>query len=153
MNWIIEKSRYMVVISVFALLVQSLIAFLLGVYKTFELINKIIFGFSTDDFSLVLFLKCLDIFLIATALLVIAISLYELFVVDTLDVPEWMLVRNLNELKAKFGFVIVPIIAVKFLEKMIEAKDAIDVFYIGVGVALVISALVFFSYIGGKNKE
>ncbi|MCU0238064.1 MAG: YqhA family protein [Pyrinomonadaceae bacterium] len=153
MNWIIEKSRYMVVISVFALLVQSLIAFLLGVYKTFELINKIIFGFSTDDFSLVLFLKCLDIFLIATALLVIAISLYELFVVDTLDVPEWMLVRNLNELKAKFGFVIVPIIAVKFLEKMLEAKEAIDVFYVGVGVALVISALVFFSYIGGKNKE
>lgn len=151
MNWLIEKSRYLVVISVFALLVQSLIAFLLGVYKTFELINKIIFGFSADDFTIVLFLKCLDVFLIATALLVIAISLYELFVVDKLDVPEWMLVRNLNELKAKFGFVIVPIIAVKFLEKMLEAKEAIDVFYIGIGVALVVSALVFFSYIGGKK--
>ncbi len=152
MNWIIEKSRYLVVIGVFALLVQSLIAFLLGIYKTFELINKVIFSFSTDDFSLVLFLKCLDIFLVATALLVIAISLYELFVVDTLNVPEWMLVKNLNELKAKFGFVIVPIIAVKFLEKMLEAKEAIDVFYLGTGVALVIVSLVFFSYIGGKSK-
>jgi uncharacterized membrane protein YqhA len=151
MNWLIEQSRYLVVIGVLALLVQSLIAFLLGIYKTFELINKIVFGFLTDDLSIVLFLKCLDIFLIATALLVIAVSLYELFVVEKLDVPEWMLVRNLNELKAKFGFVIVPIIAVKFLEKMLEAKDASDVFYVGIGVALVVGALVFFSYVGGKK--
>jgi uncharacterized membrane protein YqhA len=151
MNWLIEQSRYLVVIGVLALLVQSLIAFLLGIYKTFELINKIVFGFLTDDLSIVLFLKCLDIFLIATALLVIAVSLYELFVVEKLDVPEWMLVRNLNELKAKFGFVIVPIIAVKFLEKMLEAKEASDVFYVGIGVALVVGALVFFSYVGGKK--
>jgi len=151
MNWLIEKSRYLVVIGVLSLLLQAVIAFLLGVYKTFDLVNKIIFGTSSDDFSIVLFLKCLDLFLVATALLVIAVSLYELFVVDKLEVPEWMLVRNLNELKAKFGFVIVPIIAVKFLEKMLEAKEAVDVLYYGVGISLVIGALVFFSYVGGKK--
>ncbi len=151
MNWLVEKSRYLVVIGVLSLLLQAVIAFLLGVYKTFELVNKIVFGSSSDDFSIVLFLKCLDLFLVATALLVIAVSLYELFVVEKLEVPEWMLVRNLNELKAKFGFVIVPIIAVKFLEKMLEAKEAVDVLYYGVGISLVIGALVFFSYVGGKK--
>jgi hypothetical protein len=58
------------------------------------------------------------------------VSLYELFIGE-LKVPDWMLVRNLDELKSKFTFVIVPVMAVKFLQKILQGESALDVLYYG----------------------
>lgn len=116
MRWLIEKSRYLALVGVFGLLAGSILSFLFGLYQTYTTIEETILKYTSEDYKLSALFSCLDSFLVAVALLVIAISIYELFIGE-LDVPDWMLVRNLSELKAKFGFVIVPVIAVKFLQK------------------------------------
>ena len=151
MKWLIEKSRYIALIGVLVLFVCSLTAYVLSVYKTFQTIAAISFGEAKGDFALVALFDCLDTILIATALLVISVSLYELFIGE-LEVPDWMLVRNLSELKAKFTFVIIPVMAVKFLQKLLQGEDALTTFYYGVGIALVILSLAAFNYVSEKEK-
>ncbi|MDQ3749442.1 MAG: YqhA family protein [Acidobacteriota bacterium] len=151
MKWLIEKSRYVAYIGVLVLFVCSLTAYILGIYKTFKTVIAIALNEVKDDFALIALFDCLDTVLIATALLVISISLYELFIGE-LKVPDWMLVRNLSELKAKFTFVIIPVMSVKFLQKLLQGENALDTLYYGVGVALVTAALAAFNYVSEKEK-
>ncbi len=151
MKWIIEKSRYVAYIGVLVLLVCSLTAYVLGVYKTVKSVIAIASGEIKDDFALIALFDCLDSILVGTALLVISVSLYELFIGD-LKVPDWMLVRNLNELKANFSFVIIPLMSVKFLQKLLQAENALDTLYYGIGVALLTLSLAAFNYVSEKEK-
>jgi uncharacterized membrane protein YqhA len=151
MKWLIENSRYVALIGVLGLFVCSLTAYALGVYKTFRAVLAIASGEIKDDFALIALFDCLDSFLVATAMLVISVSLYELFI-GALEVPDWMLVRNLNELKAKFTFVIIPVMAVKFLQKLLSGEDAIDTLHYGAAVGAVALALAAFNYVSEKEK-
>ncbi|MCW5961906.1 MAG: YqhA family protein [Pyrinomonadaceae bacterium] len=151
MKWLIEKSRYLSLIGVFGLLAGSLLAFFFGAYKTLNLFHETVLNYASEDYKLIALFDVLDIFLVAVALLVISTSLYELFIGD-LNVPDWMLVHNLSELKAKFGFVIIPVIAVKFLQKLLASESALDTLYYGIAVALVSVSLTVFNYVGEKEK-
>ncbi len=151
MKWLIEKSRYLAIVAVLGLFVCSVTAYGLGVYKTFKTVILISTGGAKDDSALIVLFDCLDSFLVATALLVISISLYELFI-GALEVPDWMLVRNLSELKAKFTFVIIPVMAVKFLQKLLSGESSLDTLYFGVAVGAVAIALAAFNYVTEKEK-
>lgn len=151
MKWLIERSRYIAYAGVFVLFACSLTAYGLGLYKTFKTVVAIVVGESKNDFALIILFDCLDMVLIATALLVISISLYELFIGE-LEVPDWMLVRNLDELKSKFNFAIVPVLSVKFLQKILQSENALDTLYYGAAIALVTTALAAFNYVNEKEK-
>jgi len=151
MKWLIEKSRYIAYIGVLVLFVCSLTAYVLGVYKTFKTVSIIALGEVKDDLALVALFDCLDTILVATALLVISVSLYELFIGE-LKVPDWMLVRNLDELKSKLSFVVIPVMSVKFLQKLLQGENAIDTLYYGGGIALVIGALAYFNFVNEKER-
>lgn len=151
MKWLIEKSRYLALIGVLVLFVCSLTAYVLGIYKTFKTIVAISLTEIKDDVALSALFDCLDTILIATALLVISVSLYELFIGE-LEVPDWMLVRNLSELKAKFTFVIIPVMAVKFLQRLLQGAEPLAILYYGIGIALVILSLAAFNYVSEKEK-
>jgi uncharacterized membrane protein YqhA len=151
MKWLIEKSRYLSLIGVFGLLAGAMISFFYGAYKTVRTVHETVLNYASSDYKLIALFDCLDSFLVAVALLVIAIGIYDLFIGD-LEVPDWMLVHNLSELKAKFGFVIVPVIAVKFLQKLLSSENALETLYYGIAVSLVSLSLTIFNYVGEKEK-
>jgi uncharacterized membrane protein YqhA len=151
MKWLIEKSRYFAYIGVLVLFVCSLTAYILGVYKTVETIMAIAVGEVKDDLALVALFDCLDTVLVATAMLVISVSLYELFI-GKLEVPDWMFVRNLDELKSKLSFVIIPVMSVKFLQKILQGESALDTLCYGAGIALIIAALAYFNFVNEKER-
>jgi len=151
MKQLIEKSRYIAYIGVLVLFICSLTAYILGIYKTVKTIGSIALSEVKDDFALVALFDCLDIVLVATAFLVIAVSLYELFIGE-LEVPDWMLVRNLDELKSKLSFVVIPVMSVKFLQKLLQGENAIDTLYYGAGIALVTAALAYFNFVNEKER-
>ena len=151
MKWLIERSRYIVYIGVLVLFVCSLTAYVLSVYKTVKTISLIAAGEVRDDLALVTLFDCLDIVLVATALLVLSVSLYELFIGE-LEVPDWMLVRNLDELKSKLSFVVIPVMSVKFLQKLLRGENALEILYYGAGIALIIGALAYFNFVNEKER-
>ncbi len=151
MKWLVEKSRYLALIGVAGLLVCCLTGFVLGAYKTVRTVEAILFKGVKDDFALIALFDCLDSFLVAIAFMVISVSLYELFI-GALEVPDWMLVRNLSELKAKFTFVIIPVMAVKFLQRLLSSENALDTLYLGVAIGVVALSLAAFNYVSEKEK-
>ncbi|HQU84718.1 MAG TPA: YqhA family protein, partial [Pyrinomonadaceae bacterium] len=151
-KWIVERARYLPIVSVFGMLAGAIAALFLGVVKVFELFKTVIGNFHQTEPSLFVLFETLDCFLVATALIVVAVSLYELFI-SGLEVPDWMLVKDLTELKAKFTFVIIPVMAVKFVQKILKYEDAVDTLYYGAAIALVAAALTAFNLVSIKEKE
>lgn len=139
-------------VSVIGMLVGAVVALYLGIIKTIAVISTAITQHGEVEPAIYNLFEALDCFLIATALLVLAVGIYELFV-SGLEVPDWMLVKNLTELKAKFGFVIIPVMAVKFVQKILKYENAIDTLYYGAAIALVALALTAFNYVSLKEKE
>ena len=152
MKWLIERSRYLPIVSVFGMLIGSVVALFLGVMKTVKVVQTAFVSYQESEPTLYILFEALDCFLVSTALIVVAISLYELFI-SGLEVPDWMLVKDLTELKAKFTFVIIPVMAVKFVQKILSYENALDTFYYGSAIAVVAFSLTAFNFVSIKEKE
>ena len=150
MKNILEKSRYLAIIGIVSLLVAALAAFGWGTLKTVHAVILVIESLGTDVAITIEFIEIVDSFLIATAILIFAVSLYELFIGD-LDLPEWMLAHNLYELKAKLSSMVVLVMGVKFLQKLVDYKDAGDLLRVGLSIAAVSAVLIAFGYFGKKE--
>ncbi len=152
MKWLIERSRYLPIVSVFGMLLGAIASIYLGAVKTFQLLQTAFLNSGEAEPTLYILFEALDSFLISTALIVIAIALYELFI-GGLKVPDWMLVKDLTELKAKFTFVIIPVMAVKFVQKILKYDSAVEVLYYGTAISLVAIALTVFNFVSIKEKQ
>jgi uncharacterized membrane protein YqhA len=150
MKSILEKSRYLAIIGVVSLLISAVSAFVWGLIKTINTIALVITSAGRDTAIIIEFIKIVDGFLVATAILIFALSLYELFI-GPLELPDWMLANSLHELKTKLSSMIVLVMAVKFLEKLLELKDTNDLLQMAAAVALISAVLIAFGYFGMKD--
>ena len=96
-------------------------------------------------------LTAVDAILLGTVLLVIGYGLYELFVDTRLEVPDWLQVRDLDDLKSKLIGVVVAIIAVVFVGVFVDANRASDVVSYGLGAGALVSGLALFAYATRKD--
>lgn len=153
MEWLVEKSRYLPLIGIFSMLAGSLGAFFVGAVKTFQVMQTAVTHYTESEPTLYVLFEALDCFLVGTGLIVIAVGLYELFI-GGLEVPDWMLVKSLDELKAKFVFVIVPVMAAKFIQKILKQEtSAPDTLYYGGAIAIMTLALSAFVFVSIKEKQ
>jgi uncharacterized membrane protein YqhA len=150
MKFIMEKSRYLALVGVLSLLAAAVAAFIGGMFQSVKTIMMLFNSMSVDSAVTVEFIKTVDGFLVATALLIFTVSLYELFI-DKLELPEWMLAHNLYELKAKLSSMIVLVMGVKFLEKLLDTKDAVTLLQTSAAIALMSAVLIAFGYFGKKD--
>ena len=104
------------------------------------------------------FLVIIDLFLIGATLLIAAIGLYELFVSQGTaraggsPLPEWLQMRDLNDLKARVVAMSVLLSATTFIEVLVdEAATGYYVLQVGGAVALVIAALTIFLRYGERR--
>ena len=113
----------MVVFAVLGLLAGAITTFAWGIYGVWDYTKTLLDGNETA--GLVKALSMIDTFLLATVILVFAVGLWELFVSD-LDLPDWLEIHTLDDLKGKLADVIVLVVAIKALEKLTAAKKPID---------------------------
>jgi uncharacterized protein (TIGR00645 family) len=147
---ILEKSRYLALIGIIPLLVASVAAFAWGLVQTVQVVVLGFASLGTDKALILGFLLIVDIFLIATTLLIFTISLYELFIGE-ISTPRWMVANSLNDLKVKLSSMMVLVLAIKFLEIFMKGGNAQDMFWMGLAVALVSAVLIAFGYFGKKE--
>jgi uncharacterized membrane protein YqhA len=147
---ILEKSRYLAFIGILPLLIASLAAFVWGLLQTVQVVMLVISSLGGDKSITVGFIKIVDIFLIATALLIFTVSLYKLFIGD-INAPEWMLAEDLYELKGKLSSMVVLVMAVKFLELFMQGLEANELLSRAIAVTLVSAVLIAFAYFGKQH--
>lgn len=87
-----------------------------------------------------------DAFLLGTVLYIVSIGFFQLFIDSDLNIPAWMRITNLDQLKTKLVGVIVVLLSVTFLGRVSNWKSGDDIAYLGVAIALVIAALAHFGF-------
>jgi len=147
---VLEKSRYLTVIAVLASLAAALAAYGWGAFKAGHAIWFLFESGGKDPQAAIKFIELMDAFLIATALLIFAIGLYELFVED-IAMPDWLTIHSLHDLKAKLASVVVLVLAVNFLSHLAEWRDARETLEFGLAVSVVSAVLIAFGHFGEKQ--
>ena len=89
--------------------------------------------------------------LLGTVLLVIGYGLYELFIDEDLNVPVWLQVHDLDDLKSKLIGVVVAIVAVIFVGVFVDINRADDVLTFGVGAGALVTGLAIFAFATKKD--
>lgn len=96
--------------------------------------------------SIVDILTAVDAILLGTVLLVIGYGLYELFVDTRIEVPSWLEIKDLDDLKSKLIGVVVAIIAVVFVGDLVDADGGDGILGYGIGAGAVIAGLAIFTW-------
>lgn len=148
----ISKSRYMVLIAVLFSLAASFVAFLWGAFKTIKTVKNLAASITggAGHWAEIGLVAVMDAYLIAIALLVFALALYELFIGEV-DLPEWLVIKDLHALKSKLSSVIILIMVVAFLEKLVMWGPAAETLMYAAAITLVTGALIAFSYFGARK--
>ena len=151
MNRILSLTRYAVVVPALASILGALLLMAQGsismVITTVAAASKE----STLKDTIVEVLTAVDAILLGTVLLVIGYGLYELFIDADVDVPLWLRVHDLDDLKSKLIGVVVAIIAVVFVGVFVDSNRAEDVIAYGVGAGAIVSGLAIFAYASKKS--
>jgi uncharacterized membrane protein YqhA len=98
-------------------------------------------------------LTAIDAILLGTVLLVIGYGLYELFIDTDIQVPLWLRVEDLDDLKSKLIGVVVAILAVVFVGVFVDSNRSDDVISYGVGAGALVVGLAIFAFATRKKDE
>ena len=144
-------TRYAVFVPALASIIGALLLMAQGSYEmVMAVIDTVIEGSSLKE-TIVEVLTAVDAILLGTVLLVIGYGLYELFIDAELDVPMWLRVDDLDDLKSKLIGVVVAIIAVVFVGVFVDSNRKSDVLSYGVGAGALVVGLAIFAYATRKN--
>ena len=156
MRKILEASRYIVILPSIGALIGALVLILIGLWEIGAAIYQLVSLDVALKASIVSVLTAVDTLLLATVLLVIGYGLYELFVDESLELPAWLQIRSLDDLKGKLIGVVVAVIAVVFLGELVEGKDAQSTMLVGIGAGALVLALAAFTFAtrsSGKSDD
>jgi uncharacterized membrane protein YqhA len=153
MNRILAATRYAVLIPAIASILGALLLMFQGSVEMVRVVIDTATNGTKLKLTTVEILTAVDGILLGTVLLVIGYGLYELFIDDDLEVPPWLEVHDLDDLKSKLIGVIVAIVAVIFVGIFVDTNRADDVIAYGVGAGALVVGLAFFSFATKKDPS
>ena len=153
MNRILAVTRYAVVIPAIASILGALLLMVQGSIEMIQVIIDAALNSTKLKITIVDVLTAVDAILLGTVLLVIGYGLYELFIDEDLNVPVWLQVHDLDDLKSKLIGVVVAIIAVIFVGVFVDVNRSEDVITFGVGAGALVTGLAIFAFATKKDPS
>ena len=153
MNRILARARYAVFIPAIASILGALLLMFQGSVAMVQTIIDVVTERTKLKLTIVEILTAVDAILLGTVLLVIGYGLYELFIDEDLDVPPWLQVQDLDDLKSKLIGVVVAIISVIFVGVFVDTNRAADVISYGVGAGAMVTGLAVFAFATRKDPS
>lgn len=153
MRRIVGLTRYAVIVPAIAAMIGALLLMAQGsIAMIVIVIDSVMMRLPLKD-SIVEVLTAIDAILLGTVLLVIGYGLYELFVDTNIEVPKWLEINDLDDLKSKLIGVIAAIIAVVFVGVFVDSNRAEDVLSYGLGAGALLAGLALFALATRKDPN
>ncbi len=153
MRRIVGLTRYAVIVPAIAAMIGALLLMAQGsIAMIVIVVDSVMMRLPLKD-SIVEVLTAIDAILLGTVLLVIGYGLYELFVDTNIEVPKWLEINDLDDLKSKLIGVIAAIIAVVFVGVFVDSKRAEDVLSYGLGAGALLAGLALFALATRKDPN
>ena len=157
-EWGLQVSRGLVLVPVTLLVISAAGAFLYGAgLFIWSLYNVVPHPFPVGH-KIGFFLLEVDLFLVGATLLIAGIGFYELFIsrVDAGGrrgrLPDWLIMNDLNDLKARVVSMLVLVTAVSFVDVVVDFQGGHDILFLGGAVAVVSVALTAFLRFGTSRE-
>ena len=77
-----------------------------------------------------MFFSVIDVFLLSMVLYIFALGLYEFFI-GKLNVPPWLSIETVDELKAKLASVVILFVAIAYVKVLVDWKNPVDTLLFG----------------------
>jgi uncharacterized membrane protein YqhA len=151
MKKILGMTRYAVVVPAIASIIGALLLMGQGSVERIKVVIDALTDGASLKETIVDVLTAVDAILLGTVLLVIGYGLYELFIDADIEVPLWLRVRDLDDLKSKLIGVVVAIVAVVFVGVFVDSNRADEVISYGVGAGALVVGLAIFAYASRKE--
>lgn len=135
-----ETASFIVLIGAITLFASAVVTYAWSAVKLWDLVDLLIDN-SDSSVGVVKLLEVIDLVLLGTVVLITAMGLIELFITP-LRLPQWLIITDLGDLKAKLLDVILLVAAIKFLEKLVVESEPLDVLWYGLAVAVVIAVII-----------
>jgi len=152
----LSSSRYVMVIAVIGALISSLaLIFYEAIVLARGVVEVIRERTVSPEASKVLAIRlveAVDVFLIAITVYITGLGLYALFIDDSLSLPRWLEVHELEDLKRSLVSLVIVVLAVLFLRQVMAWEGGYDIAGLGAALALVIVALTLFLIRSGKQN-
>jgi uncharacterized membrane protein YqhA len=147
----------MVLAAVLGSLAGAAALFTYGLVDTFAVIARTIASgeISTKGAKglMVYFIEVFDLFLLGTVMLIMALSLYELFIDTDLKLPPRLQIHTFEDLKTNLVTVVIAVMAVTFLGQIVSWNGESELLGLGVAVALVIAALNVYLWVAKGGRK
>ena len=151
---ILPYSRYIILIAVISSFIASITLLILAGAETIQLIVNT-FSTNLDVQSIKSlagnFIQLIDLLLLGTVFYITSLGLYELFIDEKLDLPVWLKITHLDDLKSILISVFVVILIVAFLGEVVNWNGELNILFLGVGISSVIFAVKYF--LGRQEKN
>ena len=147
-----EASVLITVVAALALFVTAAVTFVWGAAKAWSLVRLLLEDGPGASLAVVELLEVIDTYLLGTVTLILAVGLVELFITP-LRLPEWLVIEDLGDLKGKVIDGVILVAAIKFLEKLVVGRDALDVLWYGLAVAVVSAVLLAVRWVGNATRH
>jgi uncharacterized membrane protein YqhA len=149
--------RYVVFVAVIAALAASVALILYEAAVVAEVILNAVkqggFQLTSGRALAVGLIEAIDVFLIAIVALVIGLGLHRLFVDETMPLPRWLKIDDLEDLKGYLVSIVIAVLAVLFLRQAVERAGDFDLLRLAAALAIMIAALVLFLVMRIPRKE
>ena len=148
MKKIIGSSRYVISATSVGAFVASILLLFVALAQLFRIVFRTIVNFPTtivDPKALTIELvNNIDLFLLSAGFYIIGLGFYELFVDDSIPMPDWLEFHDFEDLKTSLVGIIIVVLAVAFLGRVLDWKAGTDIAALGIAVGLVIAGLTYF---------
>jgi uncharacterized membrane protein YqhA len=145
---IIAGGRFFIVIAVICSFVASILILIYGGLLTFHSATHILgqgeISSKIGKKLVVSMIEVIDLFLLGTVFYITSLGLYELFIDEHIEVPKWLEIRTIDDLKARLISVVVVVLGVVFLGQAVSWDGESNLLNFGASVGLVIASLTFF---------
>jgi uncharacterized membrane protein YqhA len=159
MRSLLGGTRHIIALAVFATFIGAVLLLFGSAIAAIRLVWDEVVGGGFENFSVhhvdhlaVQVVQLTDSILLGTVLYIISLSLYQLFIDDTIPVPKWMRVHDLMELKRDLISVTVVLLSVTFLGEVVDRGNDDNVLPLGVAIAVVILALALFTWLTPRER-
>jgi uncharacterized membrane protein YqhA len=166
---ILFNARFLALFAVLGILIASFVMFVKGCLEIVQGVRAFwatLLGIRptpVDDNSVILsFIPAIDNYLFATILLIISMGLYELFIskIDpasrtATSRPDWLVIKELDDLKSHIGEVVIMILIVNFFKLSFNLlyETPLDLLILGAGIVTIAGALVITHYAFGLRTR
>ncbi len=143
---LLTAARYLILLGVVASLALSLLLFVVIVGRGALIVGEVVAAINSDVIARLLVVECVelaDFILLAVALYITGIGLFELFIAPV-PMPDWLTITSLDDLKSKLINIVVVALGVSFLGQVVTWNGVTNLASLGVAIGAVIVALSIF---------